>query len=300
MQQRSSRGVQQHEVDAAADALLAEGLRPTVERVRVKMGRGSPNTVGPMLEAWFAGLAPRLGVVVTHDDKQAGAPGALRQAIEGVWELAMGLATEQAQAAQASETAALSRERENLATARRDVEGQLSAAAQRQALLQESLDQARRQADEHASELRAARAVLQQRDRELGEARQSISALVQGKDAAQRAHEAQLDAAARERQKLQERHAANERRHLEEVDRARREAKLAHKALSEAEGRFDADRGALHRAVRTLEHTCQGLQLERGALTERVAAAEQRASEFRALLAAAPKPPARRKRKTVR
>jgi hypothetical protein len=50
MQTGSSRRVQQHEVNAAADALLAERARPTVERVRMKLGRGSPNTVGPMLE----------------------------------------------------------------------------------------------------------------------------------------------------------------------------------------------------------------------------------------------------------
>ncbi|MEJ8816065.1 DNA-binding protein [Variovorax ureilyticus] len=43
----------------AADTLLAEGLRPTLERVRQKMGRGSPNTVSPMLERWVA-LGARL------------------------------------------------------------------------------------------------------------------------------------------------------------------------------------------------------------------------------------------------
>jgi hypothetical protein len=34
MQSKSTRGVQQADVDAAADALFAEHLRPTVERVR--------------------------------------------------------------------------------------------------------------------------------------------------------------------------------------------------------------------------------------------------------------------------
>jgi len=58
MQTKSTRGVQQDDVWAAADALIAEGLRPTIERVRQKLGRGSPNTVSPMLEAWFATLGP--------------------------------------------------------------------------------------------------------------------------------------------------------------------------------------------------------------------------------------------------
>ena len=42
MNQKSTRGVQQHEVDAAADSLLAERLRPTVERVNVPAGRTVP------------------------------------------------------------------------------------------------------------------------------------------------------------------------------------------------------------------------------------------------------------------
>jgi hypothetical protein len=62
MNQKSTRGVQQDEVSAAADTLLAECLRPTIERVRMKIGRGSPNTVAPMLETWFADLGVRLGV----------------------------------------------------------------------------------------------------------------------------------------------------------------------------------------------------------------------------------------------
>ena len=55
-----SRGIQEADVFEAADALLAEGKRPTIERVRLKIGRGSPNTVSPMLEKWFATLGERL------------------------------------------------------------------------------------------------------------------------------------------------------------------------------------------------------------------------------------------------
>jgi uncharacterized protein (DUF2267 family) len=80
MQLKSTRGVQQADVWAAADALIAEGLRPTIERVRLKIGRGSPNTVSPMLEAWFATLASRLGVNNPQDDA-AHIPKALQQAI---------------------------------------------------------------------------------------------------------------------------------------------------------------------------------------------------------------------------
>ncbi|MBW0171062.1 MAG: DNA-binding protein [Hydrogenophaga sp.] len=45
---RVPRGVQVDEVWSAADAVLAQGERPTIERVRAHLGRGSPNTVAPM------------------------------------------------------------------------------------------------------------------------------------------------------------------------------------------------------------------------------------------------------------
>lgn len=60
MQLKTTRGVQLEDVWAAADALLEEGDKPTIEKVRFKMGRGSPNTVAPMLDAWFATLGDRI------------------------------------------------------------------------------------------------------------------------------------------------------------------------------------------------------------------------------------------------
>jgi hypothetical protein len=64
--------VQVDEVWAAADAVLAQGERPTIERVRTHLGRGSPNTVAPMLDAWYASLGKRL-------DKDNGEDGASEQ-----------------------------------------------------------------------------------------------------------------------------------------------------------------------------------------------------------------------------
>jgi Plasmid replication region DNA-binding N-term len=58
---RTGRGIQEPQVWQAADALLHDGLRPTIERVRQKIGSGSPKTVSPMLERWFATLGQRLG-----------------------------------------------------------------------------------------------------------------------------------------------------------------------------------------------------------------------------------------------
>jgi hypothetical protein len=55
-----SRGVAGRDVELAADALLRAGERPTIEKIRERIGRGSPNTINPLLDAWWKRLALRL------------------------------------------------------------------------------------------------------------------------------------------------------------------------------------------------------------------------------------------------
>jgi hypothetical protein len=55
-----SRGVTASDVSHAADTLLRAGMRPTIEKVRAKIGKGSPNTINPLLDAWWKTLAARL------------------------------------------------------------------------------------------------------------------------------------------------------------------------------------------------------------------------------------------------
>ena len=55
-----SRGISASEVHRAADALLREGERPTIEKIRSKLGTGSPNTINPLLDAWWKTLSARL------------------------------------------------------------------------------------------------------------------------------------------------------------------------------------------------------------------------------------------------
>jgi Plasmid replication region DNA-binding N-term len=54
------RGITQSDVSHAADSLLRAGDRPTIEKIRAKLGRGSPNTINPMLDAWWKTLSARL------------------------------------------------------------------------------------------------------------------------------------------------------------------------------------------------------------------------------------------------
>jgi hypothetical protein len=55
-----TRGVRQADVSHAADALLRAGERPTVEKIRLRLGSGSPNTIGPLLDIWWKHLSARL------------------------------------------------------------------------------------------------------------------------------------------------------------------------------------------------------------------------------------------------
>ena len=55
-----ARGVSASDVNHAADSLLRAGDRPTIEKIRLKLGKGSPNTINPLLDAWWKTLSARL------------------------------------------------------------------------------------------------------------------------------------------------------------------------------------------------------------------------------------------------
>jgi len=55
-----ARGITESDVHTAADELVANGERPTVERIRAHLGTGSPNTVTRWLETWWKNLGLRL------------------------------------------------------------------------------------------------------------------------------------------------------------------------------------------------------------------------------------------------
>ena len=99
---RGPRGVQMEEVWAAADTVLRLGERPTIERVRQQLGRGSPNTVGPMLDGWYGSLAKRLqssvDAVEQDDVAEVPLPAPVVRAAKAIWGRALQHAEERATA----------------------------------------------------------------------------------------------------------------------------------------------------------------------------------------------------------
>jgi uncharacterized coiled-coil protein SlyX len=79
---RAPRGVSAGDVERAADTLLRAGERPTIEKVRAKLGTGSPNTINPLLDAWWKRLSARLdaGPAALHR-----LPESVAHAAEALW-----------------------------------------------------------------------------------------------------------------------------------------------------------------------------------------------------------------------
>ena len=107
----SARGVTQADVNKAADALLRAGERPTVEKIRSAIGSGSPNTVGPLLDAWWKRLAGRLdsGPAAFHR-----LPESVAHVAEALWMQALDEGRRRALLEQRMTDRALSQEKERV------------------------------------------------------------------------------------------------------------------------------------------------------------------------------------------
>lgn len=109
-----ARGITENDVHEAADALVAACERPTVERIRAYLGTGSPNTVTRWLDTWWGRLGNRLAsqrATLALPD----APSEVVSLASRWWELALSVATNNAESVVAAETAHLDALRDQLA-----------------------------------------------------------------------------------------------------------------------------------------------------------------------------------------
>jgi len=247
---KNTRGVQQEDVRQAADMLIAEGLRPTIERVRQKMGRGSPNTVGPLLDVWFASLAGRLGVDGKKDESQAPEP--VQQAAIMLWQTALQSAREEAVQALAHEQQILQQHQSVIKRQEADLQHQQEVLMARQQAVDEALKVARSQLTDMSARLDDAVMRLDHRDSDITVLREKLSVREKERDASLLRSEEEARRHAEERSRLEARASANERRLLEGLDRERQEAKRLKAALAEVEHRAEATRLRLEAASSAL------------------------------------------------
>lgn len=104
-------GVPETDVFAAADAVLERGERPTVERVRLELGRGSPARIGALLDQWWDRLAERL----RGETRLPALPAEVSQAFVAVWQQATLLAHGVAEQGLSEQRNVLEAERERVA-----------------------------------------------------------------------------------------------------------------------------------------------------------------------------------------
>jgi chromosome segregation ATPase len=199
------------------------GARPTIDRVRMKLGRGSPNTINDHLDAWWAKLGARLRDLPGQEFPQL--PERVAHSLQQLWNEALAGAHESLQATLLErEQSLLQRETALQQTSRQLIERERETTA-RVSAQEESLALAREQLATANQRAQALEKSVDERDKECSRLRARIETLemtatdVRAKfDAASAAHRT-------ERTQLQERYTAAETHWLREVDRARQQNK---------------------------------------------------------------------------
>ena len=214
-------GVPETEVFAAADRVLARGERPTVERVRAELGRGSPARIGQLLETWWDALTKRLAGEMRLPDL----PPVVAEAFKAVWITATEHGTQLAQAAIADTAAQLAHDQSQLADERVRLQAENEAAhtlerdaRQAAAALEARLVDRQALLDQQATALAEA-----QTQREALQAR--LAVLEQAQEMSHHALAAQTEQARVERTELHQHVRAIEDRAHADIDQARQEAK---------------------------------------------------------------------------
>ena len=275
-------GITSEQVCAAADALVAEGVSPTVVGVRTRLGGGSPNNITKWLSQW---RAERQGL---ESEGTPALPPSVETAMRGVWVAAWKAAKEQ-----------LDGEREALVKAREAIERERSEMLAEIHRLDEALERARaetRQLQEDlASERRAhegtrasvkeARAIASERKAHLEQqAAELQEAQRRAAEATARAGQTQALSAERDRALADQERLAHALKREQEIAR---QGKLALDAgaakIRKLEETLEEERHARQNQDRLLAD----LRVEVATLGERAA----RADELRALLSRFREPP---------
>ena len=280
MQVKMTRGVQDEDVWAAADQLIGEGLRPTIERVRMKMGRGSPNTVSPMLDAWFASLGARLGVGNDAQPIASDLPTAVRQAASKLWETALLEAKAVANQQLMESRLTLDSDRASLERREFDLAQREINFVERQNTLDALLQVARVQVADLTVRLEQSEMRADRRDAEIETLQQKLNHLDAQRMSDQRSAMEQFQNHAQERQRLEEHAIITERRWMTELDRERQETKRLTLKLEQSELRVQTIGIQFQAQAQKQVDADHALQTERQAAL----AIQQRAGELRNLL----------------
>lgn len=286
------RGVQTADVWDAADAVLMAGQRPTIERVRQKLGRGSPNTVAPMLEAWFAQLGQRLGSMPGRGAGNAAVPGAMTtpgqpqppatvlDMAQALWDAALGQAQQAAQQQWESAQAELAHQRSQLTADRAELERERQTLAQQHSTLEQMLALSRTQVGDLTRRLADADVWRLEKEQSVAVLTNRLEDLRQQHRQLQQRLDDTVSAQAQERQRLQDRATENEHRLLNEVDLARQEAKTARQTLASQQKQWEQAARQADEQLKATQARLQAAQTQSAASQTQLAPLQRRNAEL--------------------
>jgi chromosome segregation ATPase len=217
--------ISQADVFRAADELLVQGDRPTIDRVRMRLGRGSPNTINDHLDAWWLKLGARLRDLPGREFPHL--PESVAAALQSLWNAALDGAHETLQAQQSDrehqvsqQAAALQARTEALDERERTVEARARSVEESLIFARGQLNSSQRRIEELERTSRTQVTDAEQYRARIGALETTVTDLRETAEHARATYES-------ERAQMEARHAATEAHWLGEVDRARQAAKDA-------------------------------------------------------------------------
>ncbi len=255
-----ARGITESDVHTAADELVANGERPTVERIRAHLGTGSPNTVIRWLDTWWKNLGVRLQ---PNRPDLKDAPAALAELAGQWWARALDHARESileelagTRQTLAAEYDELRLQQQTFAEEASELHAKATASAQSERLALTQVAELRQLVDQLQSQLTEStqqRNSVHQRLEQLDVARQALEA---------RLHE-QQELARSERDGLMEHARSVENRSAQEVDQARQQVKQLQSRLSSMEKLRIGTEHALKAAQKTAAEAVKEAEKQR-------------------------------------
>ncbi len=264
-------GVPETEVFAAADRVLARGERPTVDRVRAELGRGSPARVSQLLDAWWNALAQRMAGQAQLPDL----PTEVSRAFAAVWQTACAEGERAAQAGLSEHRSTLDAQVSSARTAQQQAEEARDRALQEAASARDAHSLVSCRLTDLTALIETQRLQIIGLEREATTLRTEVSRQTAMFEDTRSALDAARRAADDERARLTGHIQAVENRANIEIDRAREEAKNVRRELIAAQR-------AHHISAKDLQSTSSALQ----AAQKRLAAAEARAEALTVRLTA--------------
>jgi hypothetical protein len=270
---RRARRIGEDDVRQAADALLLGGGRPTVERVRARLGRGSPNTIALFLDRWWRDLGARLRDLPGQELPQVPEP--VAQALLALWSQAIDEARGLLKDSLGEREAQLQQRHSALEARAADLERASADLARERTALEQTVTLAQQQLAEANDRHRADQARLEALERD--SARLTAQCDAARREVAEGAH--RLEAARQgfeaERRGLIERLDVTERHWHRAVDEARQALAAERKRLEATERTHAAE-------VARVREALEAAQAERGELATALAQTREALAAARA------------------